>query len=87
MENFEQHYENQAEEYYENRKESRDYLVRVTLCQLILSALLVAGLFGMCRMSGEFREGFAEGIEYLQRGDLTEEIEAAKELFGINAQI
>ncbi|MBR2315286.1 MAG: hypothetical protein IKA56_01450 [Clostridia bacterium] len=87
MENYEQFYENEAEEYYESRRESRDYLLRVTLCQLILSALIVGGLFGMCRMSDEFRAGFSEGIEYLQRGDLTEEIQAAKDLFGIDAQI
>lgn len=88
MDNYEQYRETSPEEeYYEKRKESRDYIVRVTLCQLILSALLIAGAFGMCSVSGEFKAGFAEGIEYLQKGDLTEEIQAAKDFFGIDAQI
>ena len=84
MENYEQIFE---EEYYENRKENRDYIVRVTLCQLILCAVFVGGIFCVCEASEQVKMKFTESLEYLQRGDFTEEIQAVKGLFDFDVQI
>lgn len=84
MENDEQLYE---ELYYENKKENRDYIVRVTLCQLVLCAIFVGGIFCVCQSSEQVKMKFTESLEYLQRGNFTEEIQAVKELFDFDAQI
>lgn len=78
---------NEEELYYENKKVNRDYIVRVTLCQMILCTLFVAAVFGFSKMSDDNREKIAEGLDFLQSGNLTEEIQAVKDLFSFDAQI
>lgn len=73
--------------YYDNKKENRDYMIRVTVCQMILCTLFVVAVFGFGKTSDENRAKLAEGFGFLQSDNLAEEIQAVKNFFDFDAQV